>query len=70
MANKHFVKPIKIMPAKEKTLEDWQREADNRERICQEEYCYCLLEAKRLHPEWTLKQRQEYARNSAQSLFD
>lgn len=69
MANKRFVKPIKPNPQIPAIADQGTIDA-NRDIIARDEYRYCLREAKRQHPEWTLKQRQEYARNSAQSLFD
>lgn len=73
MANKRFVKPVKPIaaePIKMMTAEDLDRVMRERGKIAKAEYVYCLAEAKRQHPEWTLKQRQAYARHAAESLFD
>ena len=71
MASKRFVKPLRLESVhREKTLEDWNREDKARTKSCEDEYRYCLAEAKRLHPDWTLAQRRAYARESANSLFD
>lgn len=41
-----------------------------RDKMAINEYRYCLAEARRQHPDWTLKQRQEYAQRSAAALFE
>lgn len=69
MANKRFVKPIRPNPSIPAIADQGTIDA-NRDRIARDEYRYCLREAKRLHPDWTLKQRQEYAQRSASELFD
>lgn len=69
MANKRFVKPIRpdvTIPA----IRDQATIDANRDVIARDEYRYSLAEAKRQHPEWTLKQRQEYAQQSVASLFE
>lgn len=70
MANKRFIKPIRPNVTITPVVDITQTVKDNRDAICRDEYRYCLAEAKRQHPDWTLAQRQAYARNVAQSLFD
>lgn len=69
MANRRFVKPVRPNPCIPAIADQGTIDA-NRDRIARDEYRYCLAEAKRQHPDWTLAQRQAYARNSANSLFD
>lgn len=76
MANKRYVKMQKIvkatlaLPSREERIADWSKRQEQRDTVAQNEYRYCLAEAKRQHPDWTLAQRQAYARNAASSLFD
>lgn len=69
MASKRFVKPVKPIPTIVKSF-DWEAFDKNRSKLARNEYAYCMAEAKRIHPEWTLKQRQEYASRSVDSMFD
>ena len=59
-----------IVKAREIATEKFKQEMASRDRSALREYKTALADAKRLHPEWTLAQRQEYARKCAQSLFE
>ena len=69
MPNKRFQKPIRpdvTIPA----IRDEATIQANREVLYRDEYRYAMAESRRQHPEWTLAQRQAYARNAANCLFD
>jgi hypothetical protein len=57
-------------PANIKEALELQKIHTSRDKIAREEYRHALAEAKRKHPEWSLRERQAYARKCAQSLFD
>lgn len=73
MASKTFQRPIKLIvkPINVQEQLDAQLKRDrnmaNARRI---EYQYAMAYAKRTNPDWTLRQRQEYARRSVEELFD
>lgn len=70
MASKRFIKPTKPEPISiVLQLTSAERDAA-RQKMYRSEYLYCMAEAKRQHPEWTLKQRQAYANESVWALFD